>query len=170
MKEPDELNNRMYAGTEGNVPPYIAELDEQLRQEVDRLSEMMKTSLCALRDPTGYADGYRWIKTTDKYGERSEFSMRLAKARALFEALIALQETAGVEQIVPDRGGPDPANKPKTRWQAWAIVHNSHGPVMDTIVFMPAGDRPETDEEWVRCPWMDGFRYEKCDEGNGKSQ
>ena len=40
-------------------------------------------------------------------------------------------------------------------WHAWAIAHDSHGLSMDTLVFLPAGDVPETDEDWVRVPWLD---------------
>ena len=41
------------------------------------------------------------------------------------------------------------------RYLAWAIEHDSHGPVIDTLVFMPEGDEPETEAKWVRLPWLD---------------
>jgi hypothetical protein len=42
-----------------------------------------------------------------------------------------------------------------TYWDAWAILHNSHGPSLDTLVWMPAGDEPETDKDWVRVSTLD---------------
>lgn len=41
------------------------------------------------------------------------------------------------------------------RLLAWAIEHNSHGLYLDTLIFLPEGDRPETEAEWVRLPWLD---------------
>jgi hypothetical protein len=46
---------------------------------------------------------------------------------------------------------------PKTvKLCAWMLKHDSHGLVLDTLVFLPDGDRPETDGLWTRVPWMDG--------------
>lgn len=40
-------------------------------------------------------------------------------------------------------------------WDAWAIRHNAHGPSLDTLVWMPEGDEPETDKDWVRITSLD---------------
>jgi len=40
--------------------------------------------------------------------------------------------------------------------QAWIIQHDSHGYSWDTLVFLPEGDEPETKENWIRLPWLDG--------------
>lgn len=40
-------------------------------------------------------------------------------------------------------------------WQAWAIKHDSHGLFLDNLVFLPKSEIPETNEAWVRCPWLD---------------
>jgi hypothetical protein len=37
----------------------------------------------------------------------------------------------------------------------WMIRHNSHGLSLDTAVWLPAGDKPETNADWVRAPWLD---------------
>lgn len=39
---------------------------------------------------------------------------------------------------------------------AWLVKHDSHGEYYDTLVFLPAGERPETAGNWVRAPWLDG--------------
>lgn len=43
----------------------------------------------------------------------------------------------------------------QARWWAWGIEHDSHGPSIDTLVWLPSGDKPETTERWVRLPWLD---------------
>ena len=40
-------------------------------------------------------------------------------------------------------------------WHAWAIAHDAHGLSMDTLVFLPVDDIPDTDKDWVRVPWLD---------------
>jgi len=40
-------------------------------------------------------------------------------------------------------------------WRAWAIKHDSHGIYLTDICFLPDGEKPETDCNWVRCPWLD---------------
>lgn len=44
---------------------------------------------------------------------------------------------------------------PEVKWQAWAVAHDSHGLVLDTLCFMPVGEGPETNKDWVRVPWLD---------------
>ena len=39
-------------------------------------------------------------------------------------------------------------------WRAWGEVHNSHGPCLADVCWMPDGDRPEVGQ-WERMPWMD---------------
>ncbi len=46
-------------------------------------------------------------------------------------------------------------------WRAWAIAHNAHGEHLTDLVFLPDGDKPDTDCEWVRCPWLDSEKEEK---------
>lgn len=41
------------------------------------------------------------------------------------------------------------------QWNAWAIRHNAHGPSIDTPIWLPEGDEPETDKDWVRIPSLD---------------
>jgi hypothetical protein len=41
------------------------------------------------------------------------------------------------------------------RMLAWGVIHNSHGTSVDTVCFMPEGERPDTDIAWVRLPWLD---------------
>lgn len=43
----------------------------------------------------------------------------------------------------------------EVKWKAWAMQHNSHGPALNHISYLPEGDKPETDRNWVRCPWLD---------------
>lgn len=41
------------------------------------------------------------------------------------------------------------------RMHAWGVIHNSHGPSVDTVCFLPAGEKPDTDFAWARLPWLD---------------
>jgi len=41
------------------------------------------------------------------------------------------------------------------RLLAWAIEHDSHGISIDTMIFLPDGDKPEGKEKWLRLPWLD---------------
>ncbi len=38
---------------------------------------------------------------------------------------------------------------------AWAIKHDSHGLVLDTLCFLPEGEVPDTKANWCRLPWLD---------------
>lgn len=40
-------------------------------------------------------------------------------------------------------------------WHAWLMVHDAHGPSLDTLVFLPPGDEPESHADWMRAPWLD---------------
>lgn len=42
-----------------------------------------------------------------------------------------------------------------TQWLAWAVRHDAHGPSLDTLVWLPEGDAPETDKDWVRMEIFD---------------
>lgn len=44
---------------------------------------------------------------------------------------------------------------PDTIWCAWAVSHDSHGLYLDDLCFMPVGEGPETNKDWVRVPWLD---------------
>lgn len=50
-------------------------------------------------------------------------------------------------------------------WCAWAIFHDSHGYSMDTLVFLPDGERPDTEREWRRLPWLDKPRHTEAPTG-----
>lgn len=43
----------------------------------------------------------------------------------------------------------------------WAIEHDAHGIYLDNLIFLPAGEKPETDRKWVRCPWLDSPKREQ---------
>ena len=108
--DPDEQTNHSYNDSKNSpMPSHIVALHQQVQDEVTRLCEMMKTSLSGLYAPGGYQNGLKWIGTEDGHGQRSEFSVRLASARALFKALGALEEVAGVERQWSC--GPDPKNR-----------------------------------------------------------
>jgi hypothetical protein len=38
---------------------------------------------------------------------------------------------------------------------AWGIKHDSHGIYFDSLCFIPKGKKPQTDENWIRVPWLD---------------
>ncbi len=59
-----------------------------------------------------------------------------------------VEENPGMPKGLGDR-------HPNVIWLAWAIRHDAHGPSMDNLVFLPEGDRPETEGDWVRVPWLD---------------
>lgn len=40
-------------------------------------------------------------------------------------------------------------------WDAWVILHNSHGLSLDTLVWLPTGNKPEGNEDWVRLEQLD---------------
>ena len=65
----------------------------------------------------------------------------------------SIVEEATVEELKEDTSrGP--------ALEAWAIKHDSHGMYMDEVVFMPAGEKPESNKCWVRLPWLDGKGYD----------
>lgn len=37
----------------------------------------------------------------------------------------------------------------------FVIKHDSHGISHDTPVWLPEGDAPETNMDWIRAPWLD---------------
>lgn len=39
--------------------------------------------------------------------------------------------------------------------RAWMIRHRGHGLILDTLVLLPDGDTPDTNEDWVRVPALD---------------
>ena len=42
------------------------------------------------------------------------------------------------------------------KWCAWARKHDSHGPMLNEVAFLPDWDRPDHGTgEWVRLPWLD---------------
>ena len=64
-------------------------------------------------------------------------------------------------------------------WCAWAIKHDSHGECLSDICFLPDDKVPETNHNWVRCPWLDEHRadinlsyeeWEKIDKAFKKNQ
>lgn len=40
-------------------------------------------------------------------------------------------------------------------WDAWAVHSNSHGSSLGTPIWLPAGDEPETQKDWVRISSLD---------------
>ena len=68
------------------------------------------------------------------------------------EAIVAM-----VDEIEKLRGT-KPVQPKGRKLDAWIIEHNSHGEVYDTPIWLPKGEKPETDELWVRAPWLDGMR------------
>jgi len=106
MKTADPDQRTEYLYPDGSpMDEHVVVLRKQLDAETTRLIAMLKCAH-ASRTPCGYAKAYLWISTKDQHRERSEFSKRLAKARALYEALIALQSLNGIEQPVVEHDGP----------------------------------------------------------------
>jgi len=51
--------------------------------------------------------------------------------------------------------------KKKIEVLAWAIKHDSHGLCIDNLFWLPEGDKPETEEDFVRLPQFDTTLEEK---------
>jgi len=51
------------------------------------------------------------------------------------------------------------------QWQAWAQRHNSHGPVLTDMIWLPKGDEPETSHDWIRVEIFDFTQTQPFTEG-----
>jgi len=91
--DPDMQHNACYyRGTP--MSPLIAEIHDDILEELGVLASLVKQAQDALYKPGAYGDALKFITTKDKYDERSEFSKRLARARALLAAADALEDAA----------------------------------------------------------------------------
>lgn len=118
-ENPDQLEGFVhgeYSGRKGEpFNEHMIALRLQLEGELERLEEMLHTSRGISDSKDNFAKKYLWIATT-KDGERSEFSIRLARARALFEALIAMGKVGGIPQATTKHDGP------------WSLpINSTHG-------------------------------------------